>query len=158
MGRWGGTGDVIAERVCVASLGRADYRLAARDILQSAGQLMQQAPTAAGQLLLALDLELGPFYQMVVVPGHDADDLRTALGELNRRYVPRTVLAVRSIDQAAKLEQSPLASLFRDRPDIGDATTIYVCEETHCWPPVAGSSAIAALADRLQGTATNPQV
>jgi uncharacterized protein YyaL (SSP411 family) len=126
---------------------RADYREAAAAVLQSADSLLRQSPAAAGQMLLAVDLFLGPFHEIAVVADPRQDDVRLALRDLNRRYLPRIALAVRPANQP--IDCDPLEPLFRDRPAVGGEPTYYVCEDTHCWQPVVGPTAAVALWDRL---------
>jgi uncharacterized protein YyaL (SSP411 family) len=128
---------------------RQDYRQAAHGVLQSAAGLMQQSPAAAGQMLLALDLFLGPFYEIAIVADLNETSARESLRQFNHQYLPRAALAVRGPGP----DEPPaewLASLFRDRPAINDRATFYVCQDTTCWEPVTHDDT-SALWNRMAG-------
>ncbi len=59
--------------------GRADYLDAAAGTLQAAAGLMAQFPSAAGQMLMALDMQLGPTHEIVVVGREDDADTKALL-------------------------------------------------------------------------------
>ena len=76
-------------------LGRSDYLDAAERTLAAALPIMQRAPTAAGQMLLALDRYLGPSHELVLVGDMARDDMKHAVVAIQQRYLPRAVFAVR---------------------------------------------------------------
>ncbi len=116
---------------------------------------MNQAPAAAGQMLLATDMFIGPFYEIVVVATEQDAMTEHILRRLHQSYLPRSVLAVREVSQPFHAEH-PLASLFGDRPAIQDQTTVYVCEDTTCWEPAVGQAALKQI-DRLAKATATPQ-
>ncbi|HTN73600.1 MAG TPA: thioredoxin domain-containing protein, partial [Pirellulaceae bacterium] len=118
--------------------GRQDYLEAARETLLQATGLMEKAPTAAGQLLIAADLLIGPLVELVVVTGHDAS---AALHSLRTTYLPRSVLAYRAADDTVS-NTSHLAPLFNGREAVNGATTLYVCQNFACELPIIGAAAI----------------
>jgi uncharacterized protein YyaL (SSP411 family) len=126
---------------------RQDYREAAHAVLESAAGLMRQAPSAAGQMLLAVDLFLGPFYEVAIVADPADPDTRKSLRQINQRYLPRSAMALRPSGQPASPAEA-LAPLFRDRPAINDRPTFYVCQDTTCWEPVISDNTLA-LWDRM---------
>ena len=70
---------------------------------------MQRAPTAAGQMLLALDRYLGPSHELVLVGDLARDDTKDAIAAVHRRYLPRAVIAARdskSVDRRLALAAS----------------------------------------------------
>ena len=71
-------------------LGRSDYLDAAERTLAAALPIMQRAPMAAGQMLLALDRYLGPAHELVLVGDMARDDTKQAVAAVHRRYLPRT--------------------------------------------------------------------
>ncbi len=68
---------------------------AAERTLAAAVPIMQRAPTAAGQMLLALDRYLGPAHELVLVGDLARDDTKQAIAAVHRRYLPRAVVAAR---------------------------------------------------------------
>src|SRR5688500_13011553 len=69
--------------------GRSDYLDAAQATLSSFAALMEQYPTATGQMLLALDLWLGPTYEIVLAGDPSSADFAAVLSDLRRRFLPR---------------------------------------------------------------------
>ena len=125
--------------------GRADFLDAAERTLAAFVELMERYPTAAGQMLLALDFRLGPAPEIVVLGG-DSDEeaaaASAALVDVRRRFLPNKVLAgrVRPRDYA-----SPhLAELFAGKTPLRPGPTVYVCESFACQAPVHGAAATAA--------------
>ncbi|MEX0937513.1 MAG: thioredoxin domain-containing protein [Pirellulales bacterium] len=127
--------------------GTTKYIDAAVDTLQAGTGVMERAPTAAGQLLVALDMHLGPMYQFVVVG--QADDAETvgALAHLRGAFLPRKVVAFRQVDEPAD-SAGPLAELFAGK-EASESPTVYICEDFACQAPVTGRKAIAAEIDHL---------
>ena len=122
--------------------GRADFLEAAAGTLRAAAGLMEQFPTAAGQMLMALDFSLGPTPEIVILGGDDPDTA-AALADLRRRFVPNKVVAGRlSADGSNGSHQSAaLAALFEGKTRQAAAPTVFVCENFACQAPVAGKAA-----------------
>ncbi|TWT88490.1 Glycosyl Hydrolase Family 88 [Pseudobythopirellula maris] len=117
--------------------GEARYLDAAHRTLEVSSLLMQRAPRAMGNMLAALDRQLGPSRELVLVGG--GDDAKKIAGEIRRRYLPRCVLAMRTGEEY----RSPLlAGAFEGKEAIGGEPTLYVCENHACQAPVAGAEAI----------------
>ncbi len=112
--------------------GRDDFLQAAERTLKASTEFIRRAPSAAGQMLIAADLWLGPTVEVVVAG--DADWPRL----LHSPFWPRRVLA--QANSTAK--QSSLQSLVNDRPAIDGQPTLYVCEQFACQSPVVGLDAI----------------
>ena len=138
--------------------GRSDFWEAAVSTLQAAAPVMRQAPTAAGQMLQALDMYLGPTHEIVVAGNPQDEETKAVLADLRGRFVPNKVVAMRNAkadtasDPAADRKDSAvLDPLFAGKQggvgdDVGDddGPTVYVCENFACQSPVTGRQAIVA--------------
>jgi uncharacterized protein len=115
--------------------GREDLTRLGRETLQSVRFVMERAPTAAGQALIALDVLLGPAREIVVIGGDDTEEFDLALNRIASRFLPRAVVAPlpKGVDSATS---SLLTPLFDDRTARRGRTTIYVCEGFACKAPV----------------------
>ncbi len=132
-------------------LGRTDYLDAAERTLATALPLLQRAPTAAGQMLLALDRYLGPAHELVLVGELARDDMKKAVAAIQGRYMPRTVLAVRdsaSTDPAAARSQH-LDEMFAGKESPDGRPVLYICQNFACQAPAVGLAAIEAALDQL---------
>ena len=118
---------------------RSDYLAAAEGVLQASASLLERAPTGAGQMLLALDMYLGPTYEAVLVGIGDGDDARAVVRELWRKFWPNRVLACRPAGPTSPT----LDPLFAGRTALG-GPTLYLCENFACQAPLVGRDAILA--------------
>jgi uncharacterized protein YyaL (SSP411 family) len=132
--------------------GKTEYLESARGAILAGMPIMERAPTAAGQLLIALDMWLGPTRELVLVGGSDDAENQAALSELQRAYSPNGVLAYRrgGLPPGAHAPSSPgeasrspsLMPLFEGRAAIDGQPTLYICENFACQKPVVGREAI----------------
>ena len=78
-----------AGRLWSAATGQADrprdYLAAAEATIAAAAAVMQQSPTAAGQMLLALDMQLGPTPEIVILGDPNSSDTAATLSDLRQR-------------------------------------------------------------------------
>jgi uncharacterized protein YyaL (SSP411 family) len=95
---------------------------------------MARSPTAAGQMLIALDFYLGPVQEIAVIGNTSHPEVIEVLRQLRRPFRPHQVVACRPGDA-----ESPLA-LLQNRAALGDVTT-YVCENFTCQAPLVGAQA-----------------
>ena len=140
--------------------GRSDFWEAAVSTLQAAAPVMRQAPTAAGQMLQALDMYLGPTHEIVVVGDLQDEETKAVLSDLRGRFVPNKVVAMRnakadsaSDPAAGRKHSAALDPLFADKQGgdgDDDGPTVYVCENFACQAPVTGREAIVAKWAELQ--------
>ena len=120
--------------------GREKYIEVAHGTLQLASGLIEQAPAATGQMLIALDRYLGPTHEIVILGEPNEDDTSDVLHELRRRFLPNHVVACRR--QSVLPEGSPLLdTLFSGREVRTPSPTVYICENSVCRQPVLGKQA-----------------
>ncbi|MBI3466415.1 MAG: thioredoxin domain-containing protein [Planctomycetes bacterium] len=129
--------------------GRSDFISAAEAILRSSAVLMEQSPTAAGQMLLALDMYLGPTPEIVILGSTDQPDMVEVLSNLRRRYVPRKVIACRSVSQPPERQSRALSALFEGKSPLPPEPTVFICQNFTCQAPVSGKEAALAAWSKL---------
>ncbi len=117
--------------------GRTAYLEAAHAILTAAGVILQRAPAAAGQMLIALDLWLGPLYEIVIIGDPQQTAVAETLTDLNRTFLPRSVVACRTADGPSSGSQ-PLDALFANKPPRDEPPAVYVCQLGRCQQPASG--------------------
>jgi uncharacterized protein YyaL (SSP411 family) len=120
----------------------------AEKTLQLFRGVMAEMPSAASQMLIALDFYLGPVREVVVVGAAANAAVQQVLGRLRRDFEPHQVLAWRPADIAAAAEAEKVVPLLADRTARGDVTT-YICRNFHCEGPLVG---VAELEQRLAET------
>jgi uncharacterized protein YyaL (SSP411 family) len=117
--------------------GDTDLDDKARRTLQLFHGLMSRSPTAAGQMLCALDFYLGPVQEIAVVGEASNPEVVEVLRLLRQPFRPHQVLAWKPPDGDDTLP------LLKGREAKGAVTT-YVCERFTCAAPVVGVAALRA--------------
>ncbi|HMB02607.1 MAG TPA: thioredoxin domain-containing protein, partial [Isosphaeraceae bacterium] len=125
-----------------ALTGRDDLTETGRATLRSVQFVLEQAPRAAGQSLIALDFLLAPPREFAVIAGTDRDEFRRVIEAVYARFLPHKVVAPATVEQAAELV--PRLPLLADRPARDGRTTTYICERFACQAPVLGVEGIEA--------------
>ena len=92
--------------------GRSDFETLARSTLQAVHLVMEKAPTAAGQSLIALDYLLAKPKEFAVIAGTDPDEFRSALLAIHERFLPHKVVA----PAAGEVSQDLASSSSRSSP------------------------------------------
>ena len=135
--------------------GRDDFISAARRTMEAALGVIEQSPTAAGQMLLAADLLFGPTPEIVVLGDRSQPDTAAVLDGLRQRFIPNRVVACRSAERAAGEHHSPhLDPLFAGKSPSGSEPTVFVCQNFVCQAPVSGCEAVLNLWDQLANSRT----
>lgn len=125
-----------------AITGRDDFDKIGREALESARPVLENAPSAAGQSLIALDFALGPLQELAIVAGGDAGEFDAAVEEAYAKFLPLAVIVPSPAD-ADGLAQ--LAPVLEERPAVDGKATLYYCEDRACRLPVSGVEAVAKL-------------
>ncbi len=117
-----------------ALTGRVDLADSGRLALEAVRVVMERAPSAAGQSLIALDFLLAPPQEFAIVARADDGEFRAVLETLASRFLPHKVVAP-GMEGTASAEAVPLLA---ERPIKDGRATIYVCERMTCQAPVVG--------------------
>ncbi len=119
--------------------GRADFLADARGILDFAAEVMEHAPSAAGQMLIALDMQIGPFPEIVLLGDPADDQTEAALDDFWQRFIPNRVIACRP--QAEFAGTHFLDAIFLGRCPLYGRPSVFVCQKFACEAPVSGKEA-----------------
>jgi uncharacterized protein len=136
--------------------GRGDLLSAAENTLRFAAGLMQQSPRASGQMLLALDLYLGPTPEIVVLGDPNASETAAVLAALRHRLVPNKLVACRPATKLAE-GSTAIAPIFADKRLSGPEPGVFICQDFVCEAPLFGRERAIAAWDLLAGKATKKQ-
>ena len=135
-----------------ALTGRDDLTEDGRATLRSVQLVMEKAPSAAGQSLVALDFDLAPPREFAVIAGDEAGEFRTALEAIYAHFLPHKVVAPASAEQALALAAT--VPLLAERAAREGHVTTYICERFACQAPVVG---LAGLDSALAGAGGGPR-
>jgi uncharacterized protein YyaL (SSP411 family) len=135
-----------------ALTGNRDLKEAAEGAIRAAAAVVEKAPTAAGQTLIALDFLLSATQEIAVVSGTDSRELDQALDAIfGQFFLPHAVIAPAPASEAEKLADR--LPLLEDRGPRDGRLTVYVCEGQTCQAPAVGvEEAIAAVSGLRRGT------
>jgi hypothetical protein len=130
---------------------RTDYLESAVGTLRAAAGLMERFPTAASQMLLALDFFLGPTPEIVILADPADADTQAIIADLRHRFVPNKVVAMRrpaAAEPASGENSSPLDPIFAGKT-ASVLPTAFICENFTCGAPAAGMQAVLEAWPRL---------
>jgi uncharacterized protein YyaL (SSP411 family) len=120
--------------------GKVRYRQRAEQIIAAARPLMERAPLAVGQMLVAAWSLIQANEELVLVAPNQAGR-EAGLRLLHQQWLPQAVYAVRAATDNGS--QSPrLDHLFSGRACIEGQPTLYHCRGNQCLAPIVGSEAI----------------
>ncbi len=118
---------------------RQDFAAKAEETLRAYRGMMEEHPSACGQLLVALDFCLGPVQEIAVVGPASEPDTQAVLTAIRKSFRPNVVVAFH--DPATGNPPTDLIPLLKDRPAVGGTVTTYICENFVCQPPRLGPTA-----------------
>ena len=121
--------------------GNDDYRQTAAGILLVIKAAMSAQPTGFGRMLCVLDALLAPSREVAIVGTPNSEPTDALLRQVRKRYLPRTVLALK-----APGEENVLP-LLKDRELVDGRATAYVCENYACQLPVTTPEELGGLLD-----------
>jgi uncharacterized protein YyaL (SSP411 family) len=123
--------------------GSSAYERAGVSALRLVRDWMMSAPGGFGQALSALDLYVGPSYEVAIVGNRGDPDTQAFIDEVARdRWRPNVALAVASPHDGDARETIPLLS---ERPQLDGKPTAYVCQRLVCQLPVTDIDALRGL-------------
>jgi uncharacterized protein YyaL (SSP411 family) len=126
--------------------GRSDLMENAEVTLRLYRNLMAESPSAAGQMLIALDFYIGPVDEFAVVGDLAGAETREVLRAIHRRFRPNKVIAFKHAtpDLSQGDEKLPLLA---DKKLLGSVST-YICRNSVCQAPLVGVEGVkSALAE-----------
>jgi hypothetical protein len=104
----------------------ADY---ARKTLQTFSEEIKNMPLGHTFMLTALDFDLGPTFNIVLVGEHSDNDTNTMLAAIRKKYLPNMTVKI------LKPENSKTIITGTGYEKIDGKTTAYVCKNQTCMPP-----------------------
>ena len=121
-------------------LDRPRYLELATRQLEHMGFGFAKHPLAFSNWLQALDFHFGPVTEIVVLGGAGLEDPLVEL--LRDRFLPSRVI-VRVSEETPSQELEQAVPLLRGKRRQGNTTTVYVCQDSVCTPPVTDAPDLA---------------
>ncbi|HEX5370950.1 MAG TPA: thioredoxin domain-containing protein, partial [Dehalococcoidia bacterium] len=113
-----------------AITGKADYEERATVCLRTLTPFVEDAPTAFGRLLAALEFYLARSQELAVIHPNNPLEARALIDPVRLLYSPNLLLV-----GAAEGEGGDVSPLLQDRPALNGLPTAYVCERYVCQAP-----------------------
>jgi uncharacterized protein YyaL (SSP411 family) len=127
--------------------GDIHLREQAEMLLDAAAPQVRQHPDGFAMLLSALDYEVGPSFEVVIVGPPDAPGARALLDAYFTPYHPNSVVVLHDPDDAA-IDQT--ISYVSDHRMLDGQPTAYVCQNFGCKQPTTDPNRMLALMGRAQ--------
>jgi uncharacterized protein YyaL (SSP411 family) len=119
----------------------SDYQRHAATILRLMATSIQRYPSGFGRLLCALDFYLGTPKEIAIVGSPGASETQLLQKEAWAHYLPNKIVAQTRPDDTAS---AALIPLLRDRPQLDNHATAYVCEHFTCKKPTTSPAELAS--------------
>ena len=119
----------------------ADYQRRASTILRLMASTVQRYPSGFGRLLCALDFYVGTPKEIALVGDLDKPETQSLLDEIWSRYLPNKVVATVS---PTDTRAGNLVPLLRERTQIDEKATVYLCEHFACKNPTTDAKELAS--------------
>ncbi len=120
--------DVLLRLAAVT--GKDEYEERATICLRTLTPFVEDAPTAFGRLLAALEFYLARSQELAVIHPNNPLEARAIIDPVRLLYAPNLVLV-----GAAEGEGADVSPLLQDRPALNGLPTAYVCERYVCQAP-----------------------
>jgi uncharacterized protein YyaL (SSP411 family) len=119
----------------------SDYQRRAATILRLMASTVQRYPSGFGRLLCAVDFYLGTPKEIAVIGSRDTPEMKSLLAAIWIPYLPNKVVVQASPGDA---KAAALLPLLRDRAQLENKATAFVCEHFTCKTPVTSPTELAS--------------
>ena len=133
---------------------RPDFLECANRIVQSAVPIIEVAPSAAGQMMIAADMLLRPAYEIVVCGGDDVETDADLLHSIHATYLPNCSVAYRAASSEGT-NADVVGSLFDGRTSLNGELTTYICHKQTCEAPLTGAAPAVERIKQISQAETN---
>lgn len=127
--------------------GRGDLEDLAVQTLEMLSGQMQNAPSASGQALIALDFLIGKTWEVVVVDGEESYSAAEILAEIHQPFLPNKVLLRRPRDVSDEQLSPAMKEVLAGKSAQDGQATVYLCEHGTCQAPIVGITELQAALD-----------
>jgi uncharacterized protein YyaL (SSP411 family) len=120
--------------------GQDKYLERANRIVAAASSLINRAPMAAGQMLVAANNMLDQHYEVVLLGPTEAS-VQQALATLREQFLPNVSIICRTEDRTNDRSKL-LDAILLGKKVIGGEVTLFICQNHACQKPVTGEDAV----------------
>ncbi|MGB7117537.1 MAG: thioredoxin domain-containing protein [Anaerolineales bacterium] len=116
------------------------------DIVQAFALQIEGAPSDYSLLMSAVDLGVGPSYEVVIAGDPSASDTRAMLSALRQKFIPNKVVLLRPPGESPEIVR--LAEYIKYNTSRNGQSTAYVCLNYYCELPTTDILHILALLEK----------
>ena len=136
--------------------GNTTFLEAAEEVIREGTGVMERSAIGGAQLLVVLDMKLGPTPEIVILGDTKDEETAALLHDLRHRFLPNRILACAA--SADDIESVNLKGAFVGKEQLDESVTVYVCENFSCQQPVIGQQAARETWEQLvKGTSSMSQ-
>jgi uncharacterized protein YyaL (SSP411 family) len=121
--------------------GNSDFESRAETVGKAFSKTVSQYPAGYTHLLSALDFQVGPSHEIVIVGDPDAVDTKAVLKALNSEFLPSAVVIFKPAGEEQP-EIAKIAEFTKDYTAIDGKATAYVCTNYTCKKPTTDPEAM----------------
>ena len=96
---------------------------------------IQQSPSAYSQLMIALDFEVGPSYEIVIAGNSQAVETKEMIKTINRLFITNKVIVFRPTEQKTPGIVN-MAKYTKHQKSPDGKVTVYICRNYNCESPL----------------------
>ncbi len=96
---------------------------------------IQQSPSAYSQLVMALDFEVGPSYEIVIAGNSQAVETKEMIKAINCLFIPNKVIILRPTEQETP-DIVRMAKYTKHQKSLNGKVTVYICRNYTCQSPL----------------------
>jgi uncharacterized protein YyaL (SSP411 family) len=116
--------------------------------------VVRKSPSAFTQLLIGLEFQTGPSYEIIIVGNSQSQDTQKMIKALNQQYLPNSVVLFKPAEV-----KSPgitrLAPFIEYYQPINSKATAYVCQNLICMPPTTSIDEMLEMLQTAQNEITS---
>jgi len=114
--------------------GNAELEKKGMELLKSFSDKINKIPSGYTQMMVGLDLAIGPSYEIVVVGDKDNTSTQKIIQNINSKYLPNKVIILKELKNKNQLIEE-MIPFIKNYSQINNQPTIYICKNQQCQLP-----------------------
>ncbi len=114
--------------------GNAQLEEIASRVEKSIAAVIRKSPSAFTQLLIGLEFQAGPTYEIIIVGNSQSQDTKKMIRALHSQFLPNAVILFKPAEVKSPkiVEIAPFTEFYQPKDS---QATAYVCQDLICQPP-----------------------
>ena len=133
--------------------GKKEYRQKAEKIFQRFLDDIEKNPTAFCFMLNGIDFYLKGPVEIAIICSSNSD--KKILSVINDNFIPNKVIALLDSEDASAEKIYNILPLLKNKKQINNKSTVYVCKNYNCFAPVTSAKELQALINKKDNEKEN---